>query len=99
MSVWSKIKEMMGADSADDIVGRNGKAHTGEDVRYVFVDVETGLNDRKIHDIGALRHDGATFHKASKKELYEFIDGTDYICGHNIINHDARYLFGDDEPR
>lgn len=78
MSVWSKIKEMMGADSADDIVGRNGKAHTGEDVRYVFVDVETGLNDRKIHDIGALRHDGATFHKASKKELYEFIDGTQH---------------------
>ena len=99
MSVWSKIKEMMGADGADDIVGRNGKAHTGEGVRYVFVDVETGLNDRKIHDIGALRHDGATFHKASKKELYEFIDGTDYICGHNIINHDARYLFGDDVPR
>ena len=38
-------------------------------IRYAIVDVEVGLKNHKIHDIGALRHDGATYHKASKKEL------------------------------
>mgnify|MGYP000856488838 CR=1 FL=1 len=64
-------------------------------IRYAIVDVEVGLKNHKIHDIGALRHDGATYHKASKKELFEFLSGTDYICGHNIIHHDAKYLFTD----
>lgn len=63
--------------------------------RYAIVDVEVGLKDHKIHDIGALRQDGATFHKASKEELFGFLRDTDYLCGHNIIHHDAKYLFPD----
>lgn len=63
--------------------------------RYAIVDVEVGLKDHKIHDIGALRQDGATFHKASKEELFDFLRDTDYLCGHNIIHHDAKYLFPD----
>lgn len=63
--------------------------------RYAIVDVEVGLKDHKIHDIGALRQDGATFHKASKEELFDFLRDTDYLCGHNIIHHDAQYLFPD----
>jgi len=63
--------------------------------KYAIVDVEIGLKDRKIHDIGALRHDGATYHKTSKEELLEFLCDAEYICGHNIIHHDAKYLFTD----
>lgn len=63
--------------------------------RYAIVDVEVGLKDHKIHDIGALRQDGATFHKASKEELFDFLRDADYLCGHNIIHHDAKYLFPD----
>ena len=63
--------------------------------RYAIVDVEVGLKDHKIHDIGALRHDGATYHKTSKEELFKFLGDIDYICGHNIIHHDAKYLFAD----
>lgn len=63
--------------------------------RYAIVDVEVGLKDHKIHDIGALRQDGATFHKASKEELLDFLRDTDYLCGHNIIHHDAKCLFSD----
>ena len=36
-----------------------------EDARsrnIAFVDTEVGLKDHKIHDIGALSYDGATFH-------------------------------------
>lgn len=64
--------------------------------RYAIVDVEVGVDDHKIHDVGALRYDGATYHRASKEGLFGFIDGVDYLCGHNIIHHDAKYLFTDD---
>ena len=37
-----------------------------------FVDTEVGLKDHKIHDIGALRDDGATFHQASQTALNRF---------------------------
>lgn len=61
---------------------------------YAFVDVETGVKDHKIHDIGALRYDGAVYHSASKDGLTKFISDVDYLCGHNIIHHDMKYLFG-----
>lgn len=61
--------------------------------RYAIVDIELGLKDHKIHDIGAIRYDDATFHQTSKEKLFDFIKDTDYLCGHNIIHHDAKYLF------
>lgn len=67
----------------------------GNDPRYAIVDVEVSLNDHKIHDIGALRHDGAIYHMASKEGLTGFLADIDFICGHNIIHHDAKYLFAD----
>ena len=59
-----------------------------------FVDTEVGLKDHKIHDIGALRDDGATFHQASQTALNKFLQEgkVGYICGHNLIHHDAHYL-------
>lgn len=63
---------------------------------FAFVDVEVGMKDNKIHDIGALRHDGATFHYNSKTRLIDFLRDVDYVCGHNIVHHDAKYLLGDE---
>ena len=60
---------------------------------YAFVDAEVGMKHHKVHDIGALRHDGATFHNVSKAALAVFLHDTDYVCGHNIVHHDAKYLF------
>lgn len=67
--------------------------------RYAFVDVEVGLKDRKIHDIGAVRWDGAIYHSANKRGLMDFLDEVDFVCGHNIINHDAKYLFDTEQSR
>jgi len=64
-------------------------------MRHAFVDAEVNMRDQKVHDIGALRYDGAVYHGGSRKELMKFLDGIDYLCGHNIIWHDAKYLFGD----
>ena len=66
---------------------------------YAFIDVEVGMKDHKIHDIGAIRWDRAFFHSSKKQELLEFLKGVDFICGHNIIHHDAKYLFGNDAHR
>ena len=52
---------------------------------YAFVDVEVGLKDHKVHDIGALRHDGAVFHNVSKDALIAFLHDIDYVCGQSIF--------------
>ncbi len=64
---------------------------------YIVVDVEVGINDHRIHDIGAIRNDGAIYHGSSRTGLLEFIGNVRYLCGHNIIHHDAKYLFGDED--
>lgn len=96
MSIWRKFIDSF--RKPDDVTDEaQQQPVTSPDPQlYAFVDVEVGRNDKKIHDIGAVRHDGATFHKSSKKELMEFLTGISYLCGHNIIKHDAVYLFGDD---
>lgn len=64
---------------------------------YAFVDAEVGTKDHKVHDIGALRHDGAFLHTTSRTELQTFLKDVDYVCGHNIVHHDAKYLFDDED--
>ena len=67
-----------------------------ENLHWAIVDVEVGVGDRRIHDIGAVRYDGAVYHGCRKEELLNFLQGVDYVCGHNIIQHDAKYLFGEE---
>lgn len=99
MSIWSKIIEFMDTDSNNKTIGNDNIYESYDSSLYAIIDVEVGLRDNKIHDIGALRHDGAILHKASKKDFIDFIQNVDYLCGHNIINHDAKYLFGDEPHR
>ena len=58
----------------------------------VFFDTEVGVDDKKIHDIGAVRADKGIFHSASVQDFCAFVSGTEYLCGHNIIHHDIKYL-------
>lgn len=99
MSVWSKFLNFMGADSTPQAVGSPSVPVSPAQQHYAIVDVEVGLNDHKIHDIGALRYDASTFHQASRTALLKFLDGVDYVCGHNIVHHDARYLFSAGQGR
>ena len=90
MSIFSRLFVKKTSLSSDSDIKK-------KDVRnknIAFVDTEVGLKDHKIHDIGALRDDGATFHQASQTALDQFLQEgkVDYICGHNLIHHDAHYL-------
>lgn len=57
-----------------------------------FIDLEVNPAKRLILDMGAVRQDGALFHANSFNQLLSFIRPTEYIGGHNIINHDLKYL-------
>ena len=58
----------------------------------VFIDTEVGTKDNKIYDIAALYENGNLFHGQSVGEFCAFIEEADFVCGHNIINHDLKYL-------
>lgn len=57
-----------------------------------FVDTEIDPASQKILDIGSVRGDGSSFHKASIAEFTLFLTGTEFISGHNIFNHDIKYI-------
>ena len=56
----------------------------------IFFDTEVN-NNHQVCDIGAV---GACkeFHKNSLSEFRNFIDDCDFLCGHNILSHDNKYL-------
>ena len=57
-----------------------------------FFDTETRRNSKEILDIGAIKNDGSIFHSNSLKDFANFLSNTEYICGHNIIKHDLKYI-------
>lgn len=93
MSIWTRIINATnyGRQPAPTPVPQV----TRDSSRYALIDIEVSMRDNQVHDIGAVRHDDAIFHNASPDGLMTFLQGIDYLCGHNIIHHDARYLFGD----
>lgn len=57
-----------------------------------FIDTEIEPKSGKILDIGSIRDNGSSFHKTSVTEFIQFLNGTQFICGHNIFNHDIKYI-------
>ncbi|MBX2960111.1 MAG: RecQ family ATP-dependent DNA helicase [Flavobacteriales bacterium] len=57
-----------------------------------FIDTEIEPKSRKVLDIGSVKNNGFSFHKTSIAEFIQFLNGTQFICGHNIFNHDIKYI-------
>ncbi len=57
-----------------------------------FIDTEIEPNNGKILDIGGVSNNGAVFHKALVPEFISFLNGTQFVCGHNILNHVTKYI-------
>jgi ATP-dependent DNA helicase RecQ len=57
-----------------------------------YIDTEVDPKSRRILDIGCVKGDGSFFHKTSVPEFIQFLIGTQFICGHNIFNHDIKYI-------
>lgn len=58
----------------------------------VFIDTEVNPQTKKVLDYGAVRDDGAVLHSHSKADFDAFVSKCDVVCGHNIINHDLKYV-------
>lgn len=93
MSIWSKFIGYKKLEAGHGGLSNDTDNPQRDASNYAIIDIEVGLSDQKIHDIGALKPDGSTFHQSSKEKLYNFLGNVDYVCGHNIIHHDAKYLF------
>lgn len=57
----------------------------------IFFDTETTSDGSKLLDIGAIKA-GSVFHENSLSKFREFIGNKKYLCGHNIIEHDLKYV-------
>ena len=57
-----------------------------------FIDTEIEPHSREILDIGSVKNDGSIFHKVSIADFILFLNGTQFVCGHNILNHDIKYI-------
>lgn len=59
----------------------------------VFVDSEISAESGKILDLGAIKGKfTTTFHSTSVEQFSKFVAGMEYICGHNILAHDLKYI-------
>ena len=58
----------------------------------VYIDTEVNPHTNKVADYGAVREDGAVLHTHSKADFDAFVSQCDTVCGHNIINHDLKYI-------
>ena len=96
MSFWNRIIETISGVENHSVLY---KEKSRDASRYAFLDVEVSVKERRVRDIGALRWDNSVFHSCNKQELVEFLNEVDFLCGHNIINHDVKYLFGKDSHK
>ncbi len=59
--------------------------------KIVFIDAEIDFG--KIKDLGAIK-ENKEFHRANISDFAQFLQGNKFVCGHNIIQHDLKYLKG-----
>ena len=60
--------------------------------KIIFVDTEVNPETGQVLDYGAISEDGATCHTASASVFGIFLRDAGFLCGHNILAHDLRYI-------
>lgn len=58
-----------------------------------FIDTEVSPKTNKIFDYAAVRINDEYIRTDSSIEFKEFISHEEYLCGHNIVHHDIKYLY------
>lgn len=57
-----------------------------------FIDTEIDWKTKRVLDIGGIKGDGTWFHSPSIPDFIKFLNGSRFLCGHNILNHDIKYI-------
>ncbi|MDP3387109.1 MAG: RecQ family ATP-dependent DNA helicase [Eubacteriales bacterium] len=60
--------------------------------RVAFIDTEIQPKTGNVLDIAGIRGDNSTFHSANIGAFTAFLRESSFVCGHNIINHDLKYI-------
>lgn len=60
--------------------------------KIIFIDSEISLRNHKIDDLGAIKENGDIFHSPDIRSFAAFIQEGNFLCGHNIVHHDLKYL-------
>lgn len=62
------------------------------DKKIIFIDSEISLRSHKIDDLGAIKENGDIFHSPDIRSFATFIQEGNFLCGHNIVHHDLKYI-------
>jgi ATP-dependent DNA helicase RecQ len=57
-----------------------------------YFDLEVDPQNGRLLDIGCVRSGERIFHGKSIPEFLSFITGSDFLCGHNIFQHDLKHI-------
>ena len=57
-----------------------------------FIDTEVDPTTGRIFDFGGLYASGPSFHSASREDFLRFLTAAEFVCGHNILDHDLKYI-------
>jgi ATP-dependent DNA helicase RecQ len=63
-----------------------------------FIDSEIDPKTGAILDLGGVKADGSRFHGTSHTAFIQFLEGAEFVAGHNILWHDMKYI-GDSVQR
>ena len=71
----------------------NPSSHVDENNHIVvFIDTELHPESKKVQDYGAYIEPNEKLHTSSKEEFARFVRKAEFVCGHNILHHDLKYL-------
>ena len=87
-----KLNHMKTDTTIKETVGEPVAHKNFDPSKIVFIDTEVGVESREVQDYGAVDGNGSVLHTKSKQEFDTFISTHNTICGHNIINHDLKYI-------
>ena len=62
-----------------------------------FIDLEVSENSGRILDAGVIKNE-VPLHSNDMRKVASFLKGSEFLCGHNILDHDIKYLSGVIDP-
>ena len=73
-------------------IRNNFSQQGGENHIVAFIDTEVSSVGQKVYDFGAFLEPEEKLHTKSKDEFAKFIRNATYLCGHNILHHDLKFI-------
>lgn len=61
-------------------------------MNIAFLDTEIDPTTHQVLDIGCVLTDGRQFHGNSMAAFIDFLKSARFVCGHNILKHDLKYI-------